>query len=87
MKMGSPFLNVLPSLDIHGHTRETMYVVVSDFINDNIKLGNSKIVIIHGIGLKVLSNELKLRFYHDKRVKNIYLSPDNSGCSILELNI
>ena len=87
MKMGSPFLNVLPSIDIHGHTRETFALVVSDFINDNIKLKNPKIVIIHGIGLKILSSELKLRFSRDKRVKKMYLSPDNSGCTILELNI
>ena len=47
MHKGSPFLNILPSIDVHGFTRETVYVPVSDFINDNIKLRNKKIVIIY----------------------------------------
>ena len=34
MHKGSPFLNILPSIDVHGFTRETVYVPVSDFIND-----------------------------------------------------
>ena len=57
MHKGSPFLNILPSIDVHGFTRETVYVPVSDFINDNIKLRNKKIVIIHGIGYGILMLE------------------------------
>lgn len=83
----SPFLNILPSLDVHGHTRETVIYPVSDFINDNIKLKNNKILIIHGIGNKVLSNQIKLSFLKDKRVKKLYISDENDGCTILELNI
>ncbi len=86
-KIGSPFLNILPSLDVHGYTRETVYVPVNDFINDNIKLRNEKIVIIHGNGYKILSREIKERFSKDKRVKKLYISSDNIGCTILELNI
>lgn len=82
---GSPFLNILPSLDVHGYTRETVYVPVSDFINDNIKLGKKKIVIIHGIGYGILKEEIKYRFSKDKRVKKLYLSIDNAGCTIIEL--
>lgn len=73
-KIGSPFLNILPSLDVHGYTRETVYVPVNDFINDNIKLRNEKIVIIHGNGYKILSREIKERFSKDKRVKKLYIS-------------
>ena len=83
----SPFLNILPSLDVHGHTRETVIYPVSDFINDNIKLRNSKIVIIHGIGYGILSKEIKRVFSKDKRVKNIYISSENPGCTIIELKI
>lgn len=83
----SPFLNILPSLDVHGHTRETVLYPVSDFINDNIKLKNKKIVIIHGIGNGILSKEIKYKFSKDKRVEKLYLSNENPGCTILELNI
>ncbi len=84
--MGNPFLDILPSLDVHGHTRETIIYPVSDFINDNIKLKNDKIVIIHGIGEKILSSEIKRIFGKDKRVKKLYISEDNAGCTIIELN-
>ena len=85
MPKGSPFLNILPSIDVHGFTRETVYVPVSDFINDNIKLRNKKIVIIHGIGYGILRDEINRRFKRDKRVKKLYLSIDNAGCTIIEL--
>ncbi len=84
-KYNSPFLNILPSLDVHGHTRETVIYPVSDFINDNIKLRNKKILIIHGVGNKILSNEIHRVFKKDKRVKKIYISSDNIGCTIIEL--
>ena len=85
MHKGSPFLNILPSIDVHGFTRETVYVPVSDFIKDNIKLRNKKIVIIHGIGYGILRDEINRRFKRDKRVKKLYLSIDNAGCTIIEL--
>ena len=85
MHKGSPFLNILPSIDVHGFTRETVYVPVSDFINDNIKLRNKNIVIIHGIGYGILRDEINRRFKMDKRVKKLYLSIDNAGCTIIEL--
>ena len=83
----SPFLNILPSLDVHGHTRETVIYPVSDFINDNIKLKNSKIVIIHGIGYGILSSEIKRVFSKDKRVKRLYISSENPGCTVIELKM
>ena len=85
MHKGSPFLNILPSIDVHGFTRETVYVPVSDFINDNIKLRNKKIVIVHGIGYGILRDEINRGFKRDKRVKKLYLSIDNAGCTIIEL--
>ena len=85
MHKGSPFLNILPSIDVHGFTSETVYVPVSDFINDNIKLRNKKIVIIHGIGYGILRDEINRRYKRDKRVKKLYLSIDNAGCTIIEL--
>ena len=81
----SPFLNILPSLDVHGHTRETVIYPVSDFINDNIKLNNGKIIIIHGVGNNILSKEIKRVFSKDKRVKKLYISNENIGCTIIEL--
>ena len=60
MYKGSPFLNILPSLDLHGYTREMIYVPVDEFINDNLKLNHKKILIVHGKGEGVLKQELHL---------------------------
>ena len=74
MYKGSPFLNILPSLDLHGYTREMIYVPVDEFINDNLKLNHKKILIVHGKGEGVLKQELQLRFKNDNEVIIIILS-------------
>lgn len=80
-----PFLAILPSIDVHGYTASTVYLPVSIFIDDNLKLKNYKILIIHGMGEFILKNEIKREFTKDKRVKKIYSVSDNLGCTIIEL--
>ncbi len=82
----NPFLNILPTIDLHGYNRDMVKYVVMDFINDNIKLGNKKIVIIHGKGEGVVKNELHFILKNDKRVKRYYLDMFNIGETIIELN-
>ena len=48
------FIDNLPTLDLHGFDRETARVLINDFINDNIKLKNQFVIIIHGIGGGIL---------------------------------
>lgn len=80
-----PFINILPRLDVHGFTRDTVLVPVSEFINDNLKLGNNKIVIVHGLGEGVLKKAINTHFSHDRRVKKIYGDCFNLGITIIEL--
>lgn len=84
--MSNPFINVLPSLDVHGYTSDLVIYPVSVFINDNIKLGNDKIVIIHGIGEGILRDTIRLSFKRDKRIKKLYGDIFNPGITIIELN-
>ncbi len=84
--MINPFLVNLPTLDVHGYTRDTVIWKVSDFINDNLIMGNDKIVIVHGIGLGILKKEINIYFKKDKRIKKLYGDPFNLGITILELN-
>ena len=81
-----PFINILPSLDIHGYTSDMMFVPVDEFISDNLRMGNHKIVVIHGLGMKVLSSELRRLFKKDKRVIKMYHYGSNLGMTIMELN-
>ena len=82
----NPFLNILPTIDLHGYSRDMVKYVVTDFINDNIKLGNKKIVIVHGKGEGIDKDELHFILKNDKRVKRYYLDMFNIGETIIELN-
>ncbi len=81
-----PFLNILPIIDLHGINRDMVKYIVDDFINDNIKLHNKKIIVIHGKGQGILKDELHLLLRKDKRVKKYYLDSFNIGETIIELN-
>jgi len=85
-KFYNPFLNILPEIDIHGLSRDMVKCIVDEFINDNIKLKNDKIVVIHGKGKGVLMRELHLLLKSDIRVNKYYLDGFNNGCTVIELN-
>lgn len=86
-KFYNPFLSILPEIDIHGLHRDMVRCVVDNFIKDNIKLKNEKIVVIHGKGRGILLNELHFLLKNDKRIKKYYLDGFNTGCTIIELNL
>lgn len=77
------FINSLPSLDLHGETRDSARVLVKDFINDNYFLKNEKIVIIHGIGKGILKDEVYSILKRDKRVEQYHINPYNIGCTLV----
>ena len=43
------FIDSLPTLDLHGETRDSARVLIKEFIYDNYVLKNEKVVIIHGV--------------------------------------
>lgn len=51
--MITPYSN-LPTLDLHGIDREYARILIHDFLVDNYKLKNEKIIIVHGIGTGIL---------------------------------
>ena len=81
------FYNNIPSIDLHGETRDSARVLVMEFINDNIKLKNEKVLINHGIGSGALKNEVHKNLKINKKVKSYKLDNFNSGCTVVELNI
>ena len=80
------FTDNLPHLDLHGEDRVNALIKVNEFINDNIKLKNKKIVIIHGIGTGILKNTVHKYLKKDHRVLDFYLGINN-GQTIISLNI
>ena len=49
------FINNLPTLDLHGETRDSSRVLVKEFIEDNYVLRNKKVLIIHGVGKGIVN--------------------------------
>lgn len=83
-KYEDPFLVNLPHLDLHGEYVDSAIFLVDDFIKDNIKLRNYKIIIIHGKGSNILKNSIHEYLKKDRRVDNYYLDI-NIGQTVVEL--
>ena len=75
-KIVDPFTDYLPHLDLHGETTATATYLIESFIRDNLKLKNSKIIIIHGKGSGALRSKthelLKRNKSFDVERKNKY---------------
>lgn len=79
------FLNILPSLDLHGYTPDMIEVLIKDFLKENFYLGKKKIVIIHGKGKGIIRIRCHEILKQEKLVKKFYLDGFNTGCTIIEL--
>ena len=80
-----PFLYNIPSIDLHGDDRDTARVRINDFINDNIRMKNEKIEIIHGIGTGILRNVTQNTLQNNKYVLEYKTSYFNRGSTIVWL--
>lgn len=76
----------IPTLDLHGNDRYSAIYLANEFINDNIKLGNKLIKIIHGKGEGILKKELHNFLKTKKEVKDYKLDIYNEGTTIIELS-
>ncbi len=82
-----PFTYNLPHLDIHGETRDTCVALINSFINDNIKLKNKKIIIIHGKGTGILKKTTHIILKNNKKIDKFYIDNMNYGQTIIELQV
>ena len=79
------FYNNLPKLDLHGENKESARILVDEFINDNIKLKNEKVIIIHGIGTGILKNAVHESLKKNKNVSSYKIDFFNEGCTVVEI--
>lgn len=80
-----PFLNILPKLDLHGETRDTIQYLILDFINMNLKMGKYKLQIVHGRHGGVLKKETHDILKKHPEVEKYYIYFQNDGITIVEL--
>lgn len=86
-KTVDPFTDFLPSIDLHGMDRICARIKTEEFINDNVKLKNKKIVIIHGIGKGILKTEIYNYLKHSRYVIDYRLNIPNMGSTVINLKI
>lgn len=80
-----PFLNILPTLDLHGETRDAVRYLVLDFIKVQRKMKHDKLVIIHGRHGGILKREVHELLKFSKEVNKFYIYGSNDGVTIVEL--
>ena len=60
-------LENLPTLDLHGESKIVSSILINEFITDNIKVGNHKVLIVHGKGTGTLKRLTHDFLKHDNR--------------------
>ena len=82
-----PFTCLFPTLDLHGLNSFEAEVKIKEFINDNIKLKNESVCIIHGKGSGILREVMIKLLNRDKRVIEHKLDNTNDGMTIVKLDL
>lgn len=75
----------LPTLDLHGETRDIAKVLINEFIEDNYKMKNRKVIIIHGVGTKTLLKETQKTLKTNKYVLEYKIDNFNTGQTIITI--
>ena len=76
---------IYPTIDLHGEYSFSAEVLTKEFINDNIKLKNKKLCIIHGIGKGIVKNTVHDVLKKDSRINSFKVDILNPGCTIVEI--
>lgn len=79
------FPNIYPSVDIHGYERQSAHVAINDFIEENYKLKNEIVVIIHGIGKGILKEETLNTLKKNKLVEDYKIDNFNEGATLVQI--
>lgn len=80
-----PFLYNVPHLDIHGYDRFGAIAMIKNFIDNNIRIDNKKIIVVHGKGSGILKKATHDYLKSDKRVLQFKTNNYNDGETIILL--
>jgi len=79
------FIDSFPKLDLHGYDRQTAAIAINDFINDNKKMKNDTLVIVHGIGSGIVKTATHETLKKNKSVIDYKTSYYNNGCTLVRI--
>ena len=80
-----PFLYNLPHLDLHGYDRTGAGAMTKIFIDENLKIDNKRIVIVHGKGSGIVKKAVYEELKTNKKVLSYKSNNYNDGETIVEL--
>lgn len=75
----------MEELDLHGEDRIGAKIKIEAFLNDNYKLKNYEIAIVHGQGKGILKKVVLDILRKDKRVLEYNIDMFNEGCTLVKL--
>ena len=78
-----PFLYNLPHLDLHGYDRTGAIAMTKMFIDENTRIKEHKIIIVHGKGTGILKQAIHEYLHTDKRVLEYKTNNYNDGETIV----
>jgi dsDNA-specific endonuclease/ATPase MutS2 len=73
-------ISKLPTLDLHGESRDIAIILAQDFINSYYQISTKEIIIIHGMGKGILKKAILEVVKTNKLVKDFYYDFFNLGC-------
>lgn len=76
-----------PILNVHGETCDTVVYFLESFIQDNVKLGNIYIGVIHGRSSNILRNRIHELLKKNQCVDSFRINIWNPGMTIIKLKI
>lgn len=74
----------MPQIDLHGEDRVGARIKVKTFLDDNYKLYNKEVAIIHGLGKGILKKEVLNILRHDCRIEKYNIDMFNEGCTLVK---
>ena len=75
----------LPTLDLHGYDRDYARILINDFIYDNYKIKNKKVIIIHGNGTGIIKKATQSTLRANKFVEEFHIDNFNDGMTIVSI--
>ena len=77
--------NNLPSLDLHGLDRDYARILINEFISDNYKMKNYKVIIVHGNGTGVIKKTTQETLRVNRLVEEYKIDNFNTGMTVVSL--
>lgn len=77
--------NNIPTLDLHGIDRDYAKILINEFVEDNYKIKEKTIKVIHGNGTGIIKKTTQETLKHNKKVESYKINNFNSGETIIIL--